>query len=692
MKSSDHEVPEADEGVRRRRSTHHEDDSMMPVADDTQSRTQSSAPLATTASAIEVTGEGRASLPSEPHVRFSIGGDLSSSVGTSSAAGDNHGPSARSGDAVNSRRPGTPNLSIDTALKENKPNDSRSSALLKTATSRLSPSPISPVSPLSPKSRHRGYSLRRSIFNKNISGGTSEDHGEVIEMGSAGPSRGATGTIHERDLSEKSPKSTTSVIVSPIPQIEEEIPLPPKTYKKLDPGVIALPNYESWLQKRKARFGLPNWAKQAYQESRKRILRINEIPPSKDGRHLDLDVSREKALVDERTGRPYVGNTIRSSRHTVWNFLPRQLVAQFSKLANAYFLCVSILQMIPGLSTTGTYTTIIPLLFFVAISMAKEGYEDVRRYRLDKEENNREATVLRAYEPTSTPSETVEGFVSTSTGPKHWTKIKWKDIEVGDILKLRRDEAIPADMTLLHVAGENHMAYVETMALDGETNLKSKQPSAAFSKRCSTSEDLGQCNAHFVVEDPNLDLYNFEGRVAVDDETLPLTNNEIIYRGSVLRNTAQAIGIVLYSGQECKIRMNAVKNPRIKAPALQTVVNKVVIIIVIFVVALALYNAIAYLIWESGTEEKAWYLTDAKVSFGPALTSFIIMFNTMVPLSLYVSLEIVKVCQMRLLDDIDMYDETSNTPMEARTSTINEELGQVRFVKLRFPHKSELCC
>ena len=50
----------------------------------------------------------------------------------------------------------------------------------------------------------------------------------------------------------------------------------------------------------------------------------------------------------------------------------------------------------------------------------------------------------------------------------------------------------------------------------------------------------------------------------------------------------------------------------------------------------------------------------------------------MVPLSLYVSLEIVKAFQVYLMNDIEMYDEGSNTPMEARTNTINEELGQVK--------------
>ena len=103
-----------------------------------------------------------------------------------------------------------------------------------------------------------------------------------------------------------------------------------------------------------------------------------------------------------------------------------------------------------------------------------------------------------------------------------------------------------------------------------------------------------------------------------------------------------------------------------------------VIILVIFVVVLAIFNTVAYQIWQENTEDKSWYLTDAGVAFFPILVSFIILFNTMIPLSLYVSLEIVKLFQMFLLNDIDMYDEASNTPMEARTSTINEELGQVK--------------
>jgi phospholipid-translocating ATPase len=432
---------------------------------------------------------------------------------------------------------------------------------------------------------------------------------------------------------------------------------------------------EKWLKKKAARTIVVDRFNNAREATRKFILRIKDIPPSADGRHIDLDPTRSEPLIDERTGKPYIGNTIQSCRYTLWSFFPRQLFAQFTKLANFYFLVVAILQMIPGLSTTGTYTTIVPLMIFVGISMGKEGFDDWRRYRLDREENNRVADVLRP--ANNAPSKSV----SMSSHLQDWASVKWENIKVGDVIKVERDQPIPADVALLHANGPNGVAYIETMALDGETNLKSKQPCQPVAKACSTVADVCSNAVHFTVEDPNIDLYKFDGNVTVGQEDMvPLTNNEIVYRGSVLRNTEQAIGMVIYTGEECKIRMNANKNPRIKSPSLQAKVNRVVMFIVFLVVSLAVACTIAYKYWSAEVESKSWYLESANVSYGPVFTSFLIMYNTMIPISLYVSMEIVKVAQMFLLNDIDMYDPESDTPIEARTSTINEELGQVSYI------------
>ncbi len=530
-------------------------------------------------------------------------------------------------------------------------------------------------SPQSPRSRFQRFSLRRSLLARGVRQQPGSGSGS-IELEPAEASSSGERPVHGSGGNLPGNKSEATVRVSPIVEQMKgsDRGTPSSKAQKSSP----FPPYASWATEKTGHTGILRRVIDIKERIRETILGIRGLQPSQDGRHVQLDLGRTKHLMDNRGGHEYIDNTIRSSKYTLWNFLPRQLFAQFSKLANLYFLSVSILQLIPGLSTTGTYTTIVPLLFFVSISMAKEGYDDFRRYRLDKADNRKTTFLLKRHAGWS--SEERNDSRVTIDELHHWEETEWQNVGVGDVIRIKRDEAVPADLLLLHVEGTENIAYIETMALDGETNLKMKSPSPPLGKACSTVEDLAGCRANAVVEDPNLDLYSFEGKVIVGNETVPLTNNEIVYRGSVLRNTSEIMGLVIYTGEECKIRMNATKNPRVKAPALQAVVNKVVIMIVTFVVVLAIFNTAAYQVWRHQTEKRSWYIAKAHVAFGPILISFIILFNTMVPLSLYVSLEIVKLFQILFMNDIDMYDEETDTPMEARTSTINEELGQINYI------------
>ncbi|EPE10524.1 phospholipid-transporting atpase 1 [Ophiostoma piceae UAMH 11346] len=485
------------------------------------------------------------------------------------------------------------------------------------------------------------------------------------------------------------------------------------------------PNHELWHNRNKQPASLP-WFRTAASFIRKwfcfvlfdLILRQVILQPSKDGRHiplrLALDPTRPPNLVDERRGHAYISNAIRTSRYTVLNFIPKQLMWQFSRVGNFYFLCVGIPQTIPGISTTGNYTTILPLLFFVLLTIAKEGYDDYKRHRLDKVENAGLATVLRSVgdghkiaerqrrrdmlgtwakrmikrNGADTRSITEEsrrvlgGVEGEAVMGFQWTHVQWRDVQVGDIVKLARDDDVPADLLLLHADGEGGLAYVETMALDGETNLKSKQvPAPLAENRCSTIEKLSNCPADFVVEDPNPDLYRFDGRLTVDGKTLPLTLSEVIYRGSTLRNTPCAFGLVINTGEECKSRMNANRHPQAKKPALEGVTNSIVLLLAAYVILLTAGCSTGYYIWRRSTEQKSWYISNVTVEAVQIILGFAIQFNNVIPLALYVSLEIVKIGQMLLVNsDINMYDETSNTPACCNTNTILENLGQIGYI------------
>lgn len=436
-------------------------------------------------------------------------------------------------------------------------------------------------------------------------------------------------------------------------------------------------------------------------------------------------------LIDERNNFPYVDNTITSSRYTLISFLPRQLFAQFSKIANCYFLLVAILQLIPSWSTTGTSTTIIPLSIFISISMMREGWEDIKRHKLDKEENNRCTKVLKETGNTKNLSNDnrYESFSKSTTSFSRLrpsgqsfdfnfeedsdeilnrldtmnsfndenllssigistTKTKWKNLKVGDIVKLEADDWVPADIILLTSTNEMGEAFIETMALDGETNLKSRIPNIELHKLINKGKNLfNLSDSNVLSEDPNLDLYNFEGSLDLPDletqemKTYPLGPDNIIYRGSIIRNTDTCLGLVVFTGEESKIRMNAIKNPRIKAPKLQRKINMIVLFMVIVVLSLSCFSLMAERIFYNKYGSKLWYTDGTDVGVAATVMGFIIMFNTMIPLSLYVTMEIIKAVQMLLMQwDIDMYHLPSDTPCEARTATILEELGQVSYI------------
>lgn len=455
------------------------------------------------------------------------------------------------------------------------------------------------------------------------------------------------------------------------------------------------------------RLRVKTWARQCYQKLIVEIiLREKPLPPSKDGRHIPLNLSLHSQethpLIDERRGHAFISNAIRTSRYNAFDFFPKQLFFQFSRLGNFYFLCVGVPQTIPGISTTGSFTTIIPLLVFVMLTIFKEGYDDYKRHRLDKVENALPVTVLRRVDDPSGPgahnrwfpkklveffyqrhsskarvhkpvdSEVIDGF--------RWSGAAWRDLKVGDVIRLSRDEEVPADLVLLHADGENGSAYVETMALDGETNLKSKQVLQEL-PRCDTIQGLLACRAEFVVEDPNADLYSFDGRVAINGKTIPLTLNEVVYRGSTLRNTPCAIGVVINTGEDCKIRMNANHHPQAKQPALEAVYNRIVLGLVFYVICLTMGCSIGYYLWQRDDAKYALYLKGESVEAEDIIIGYAIMFNNVIPLALYVSMEIIKIGQMLMLNgDLGMYDERTDTPARCNTNTILENLGQIGYI------------
>ncbi|KAJ3331183.1 hypothetical protein HDU76_003844 [Blyttiomyces sp. JEL0837] len=388
----------------------------------------------------------------------------------------------------------------------------------------------------------------------------------------------------------------------------------------------------------------------------------------------------------------FIDNAVRTAKYNVLDFFPKQLLFQFSKVGNMYFLFVSMLQLVPDWSPTGQYTTIFPLTAFVGLAMLKEGWEDYARHKQDALENGRKARRLRFFDPTKeTP--TGEGMQTLEANPKVgviWEEIAWKDLRVGDLVKVEQDEPIPADIVLLGSSQDNGICYIETSNLDGESNLKIKQSLAITSEMIWDIESLASFSAKICGESPTDELYRFEGYVELDSELRtrhPLTISQMLPRGTTLANTDYIFGAVLYTGEETKIRRNAASSIRSKTPSLEILTNKIIIAMLVVVLVLAAFSTLfEYSLYRTRFRSNNnyfihWYLEGVPINLMAAYFSFVILYNTMIPISLYVAMEFVKLLLSLFINsDLQMYDEATDTPALARTSNLHEDLGQVQYL------------
>ncbi|XP_078431010.1 ATPase E1-E2 type family protein / haloacid dehalogenase-like hydrolase family protein [Wolffia australiana] len=378
----------------------------------------------------------------------------------------------------------------------------------------------------------------------------------------------------------------------------------------------------------------------------------------------------------ERAG--YAANYVSTTKYTVATFFPKSLFEQFRRVANIYFLVSGCLAFTP-LAPYSAVSAIIPLLVVIGATMVKEAIEDWRRFQQDLEVNRRK--------------------ISVHGGGGQFVGKEWKELRVGDVVKVDKDQFFPADLVLLSSSYDDGVCYVETMNLDGETNLKLKQ---ALDATSSLQEDADFANFRALVkcEDPNASLYTFVGTMHLDShsqaqqqqEQLPLSPQQILLRDSKLRNTDYVFGAVVFTGHDTKVMQNATDPPS-KRSKIERRMDKIIYSLLALLGLIATIGSIFFGIYTAqdkpGSGERRWYLRPeaTEVFFDPrraaaaaafhALTA-LLLFSYFIPISLYVSIEICKILQSMFINqDVDMYCPESDKPAHARTSNLNEELGQV---------------
>lgn len=324
------------------------------------------------------------------------------------------------------------------------------------------------------------------------------------------------------------------------------------------------------------------------------------------------------------------------------------------------------------------WSTVGTLVVVLMITCVKEGLEDIQRYKSDTSDNESMVTI-----------------VDFEGGKLCEHRIQKQFIKAGDIIKLQGKCQVPADMVLVFTSNymDGNQCYIETSNIDGETNLKLREAPTQLmglvrhiTPGHPPTREIFQ--GHLEFEAPNKNIHNFVGALhndAIPGESMPLSTDNLLLRSSLFSNTDWAYGIAVYVGKETKVQMNN-RHAHSKIGRLEQYLNDAIILIFIAQFVLVTISVISLYIMGFDDEDKLPYVfpegTDSQSSIFPLwFTSWIVfflLFNNFIPISLYVTIELVNVGQAFVLsNDRQIYDEDLDCAAVVRSSNLCQELGMV---------------
>ena len=413
-------------------------------------------------------------------------------------------------------------------------------------------------------------------------------------------------------------------------------------------------------------------------------------------------------------------NALYTTRYSLATFAPLVLLQQFRRAANIYFLVVAVLQLTTSLSPTGPFSTLLPLLAILSAAAAREAVDDLRRRRADAAANATEVHVLRPAGGLAAP----DGAWAAAGPPLAWQVQRCCDLRVGDVVLLVANEAVPADLLLLSCAEEPSgssgagggagagagSAYVDSSGLDGESTLKLRCAPSATQRlgrepaRIASGLQRVECEC----DAPNARINEFSGELrrravgagasgseehdadanaAWAGAPFIVTNDNVLLRGMGLRNTAWATGVVIYAGHASKMALNA-RRPPAKSSRLDRLIDWLVLVVLFVLVLLSAVCAVASRLSALDNIRAAGFylpfLSTSPVSMGEVFVTSALLLNGLMPISLYVTLEIAQLVQAAAIDsDPAMLHATQSGRVISactRNSALNSSLGMVSVV------------
>ncbi|OQV04184.1 hypothetical protein CLAIMM_09106 isoform 1 [Cladophialophora immunda] len=273
----------------------------------------------------------------------------------------------------------------------------------------------------------------------------------------------------------------------------------------------------------------------------------------------------------------------------------------------------------------------------------------------------------------------------------------WKNVKVGDFVRIYNDEPVPADIVVLSTSDPDGACYIETKNLDGETNLKVRHALQA-GRRVKHAKDCEFAEFLIDSEGPSPNLYTYNGvarwqqqdpknpNAPTRDMAEPITINNMLLRGCSLKNTEWILGVVVFTGGETKIMLNSGITPSKRARMARDLNWNVIYNFIILFFMCLVAGIVQGVTWSENNNSLNFFEfgsiggnppTDGFITFWAA----VVLFQNLVPISLYITLEIVRSIQAFFIwSDVHMYYEKLDYPCTPKSWNISDDLGQIEYI------------
>eukprot|EP00493_Phyllostaurus_siculus_P022822 UN23156 len=178
-------------------------------------------------------------------------------------------------------------------------------------------------------------------------------------------------------------------------------------------------------------------------------------------------------------------------------------------------------------------------------------------------------------------------------------------------------------------------------------------------------------------------------------QTINIQFENFLHRGCSLANSGYIYGLVLYVGDECKIFKNAeaTKNISLKKSQVEDVMNSMIFLMGCIMLTVCLILAICTGTWSGSLGRDAWYIHFIREPAKEGIFRFftwMIIFCQFVPISMVVSVEMMRLCQsllmafdQRMIRKVRVHGEIKDVRCKSQQSALNEDLGMVEFIFFR---------